>query len=90
MYVVYVYIYLGMVVYSMIFWSRVSSILSTLRSVCVCVCMLCMYIYISRYGSIQHDILVEGEQHTIYSPKILEKPKNQTLVEGMDAYFSCR
>ena len=51
---------------------------------------VCVCVYISRYGSIQHDILVEGEQHTIYSPKILEQPKNQTLVEGMDAYFSCR
>ena len=42
-----------------------------------------------------HDILlshvcsVEALEHNVYSPKLLERPHNLTVVEGMDAFFRC-
>ena len=40
-------------------------------------------------GEIKHTVKIEALDHSIYQPKIIEKPQNQTLVVGMDAYFSC-
>ena len=43
----------------------------------------------NAYGTINHTYIVEGLEHNIYGPKIIEKPYNQTIVVGMDAYFRC-
>ena len=40
-------------------------------------------------GSIMHTVKVEALDHNIYKPKILERPHNQTIIVGMDAYFTC-
>ena len=40
-------------------------------------------------GSIMHTFSVEALVHNIYQPIIVERPQNQTLVVGMDAYFTC-
>jgi len=41
------------------------------------------------YGTINHTYIVEGLEYNIYGPKIIEKPNNQTIIVGMDAYFRC-
>lgn len=41
------------------------------------------------HGSIMHTFTVEALDHNIYTPKIIEKPHNTTIVVGMDAYFKC-
>lgn len=43
----------------------------------------------NTYGTINHTYIVESLEHNIYGPKIIEKPYNQTIVVGMDAYFRC-
>ena len=36
-----------------------------------------------------HTVKVEALDHNIYKPKIIERPHNQTIIVGMDAYFTC-
>ena len=43
----------------------------------------------NEHGSLMHTFSVEALDHNIYPPKIIEKPMNQTIVVGMDAYFKC-
>ena len=43
----------------------------------------------NKWGSINHTVRVEALEHNIYKPKIIKKPENKTIVEGMSAYFSC-
>ena len=43
----------------------------------------------NKWGSINNTVRVEALEHNIYKPKIIKKPENKTIVEGMSAYFSC-
>ena len=43
----------------------------------------------NKWGSINNTVRVEALEHNIYKPKIIKKPENKTIVEGMTAYFSC-
>ena len=43
----------------------------------------------NNYGEIRSTTKVEGMEHSIYKPKIIEKPDNQTVVVGMDTALKC-
>jgi len=44
----------------------------------------------NKYGSIRHTIKLEGIQQNNRVPILIQKPQNLTLIEGMDAHFSCK
>ena len=35
-----------------------------------------------RWGEVRHTVRVEGLQHAVYAPKLLERPANVTIVAG--------
>ena len=37
----------------------------------------------------EHSTVVEGLEHSIYEPKVIEKPDNQTVAVGMDTHLKC-
>ena len=43
----------------------------------------------NKWGELQHSTVVEGLEHSVYAPKVIEKPDNQTVAVGMDTHLKC-
>ena len=43
----------------------------------------------NKWGNLQHSTVVEGLEHSVYAPKVIEKPDNQTVAVGMDTHLKC-
>ena len=43
----------------------------------------------NEWGVLRHSTEVEALEHSIYEPKVIEKPANQTVAVGMDTHLKC-